>query len=301
MRKYNLIFILLTIVLLFASCSKDGVEPAPMVVDEDECILNVKFDGFTLTESQSAKPVVRGGSDITEVNTVVNRLAVALYSSDQLIKEVKQYSTDDDYGTVSFIVPPGDYKIVAVAYYDKGSSEIPSFTNMSKYVLPFNEKPNDTFYGAKDIIVNGGGEEILVNMSRAVAGFQLTSYNSVPNEVTKMQIIFSKGSKNDLNPTTGLSLTDEGYTWEATVSSVKRSENPVSWTAYILLAEDEENVDITVNALNELSEIVNTRQFTNVTLKRNRKLTATGTFFSHNNTSGFVLDTDWLEGESITY
>lgn len=149
--------------------------------------------------------------------------------------------------------------------------------------------------------MSGSVESIQVNMSRAVAGFELASLNSVPDEVKMMQIIFSKGSKNNLNPTTGLSFTNDGYTWESTVLSAKRSENPVSWTAYTLLATDEENVDITVYALNELAERVNTRQFTNVTLKRNRKLTATGAFFSHSNTSGFVLDTDWLEGTSITY
>lgn len=300
MLKFNFIFVLLAIALLSVSCSKDVVEPAPMVVDEDECILNVKFDGFTLAESQSAKPAVRGGSDITETD-VVNRLAVGLYSSGQLVMEIKQHSAEDNYGTVSFKVSPGNYKIVAVAYNDKDNNPIPSFTNnMSQYVLPFG-KTNDTFYGTKDITVSGSVESIQVNMSRAVAGFELASLNSVPDEVKMMQIIFSKGSKNNLNPTTGLSFTNDGYTWEATIKTAERSTNPVSWTAYTLLATDEENVDITVYALNELAERVNTRQFTNVTLKRNRKLTATGAFFSHNNTSGFVLDTDWLEGTSITY
>lgn len=301
MSKFYCIVVLLSAALLSLSCSKDGVESQTPITEGEECTLNVTLNGFILTESQSAKPVVRGGTDITLATSVVNRLAVALYSSGKLVEEVKQYSTDADYGTISFKVVPGNYKIVAVAYNDKDNQQIPSFTNMSQYNLPYEGKTNDTFYGTQDITVSNTIETTQVNMSRAIACFVLTSTNTVPDEVRMMQMIFRKGSKADLNPITGLSLTDDGYVWSSTVSEAKRTENPVSWTAYTLLATDEETMNITVNGINELGETIYTHQFNNVTLKRNRKLTATGMFFSYNYSASFILNTDWLEGTEMTY
>lgn len=276
--------------MMCSNCSKsEQVSPASL------CELRVKVSGIELSEKEFP---TRAAAE--EVSTV-NRIVIGVFDADGTkVKEVLQKKGEEGYGSQNFRLAAGSYTIEAVAFKGDEGSDGVSFASQTELTIPM-QRVTDAFNGYKAVSIDRqDGNEITVDMNRCVAAFTIVSNNRVPDDVYKMEFVLGKGNANALNPMTGFALRDAASTQSVLVSASKRSMDNPFFTAYVFLTGAEEEMTITVNAKNADNEVLYSHVIEG-RLKKNRQLTATGTFFEGAAVAGFNFSDDWLEGDEIVF
>ena len=117
-----------------------------------------------------------------------------------------------------------------------------------------------------------------------------------PAGVARIRTTYGAGSKG-FNPTSGLALDNMGFTLTNSVNA-----NPGTTLAiknYAFLAADEQEIDITLEVLDEKGGVLSTRVIPKVPFRRNRQTTLRGQLFSSKGT--FHLETTWLPGVEVNF
>ena len=136
--------------------------------------------------------------------------------------------------------------------------------------------------------------ELSCLMQRIVADFRLEITDDIPAECKSFRFTVN-GIFDRWNVSTG------GTHSLDRVSTISYGGTSSIFNVYAIVTDASTTHDITVEALDANSDVVQTRTFTNVPLRNGYKTTYRGTFFIDTPvTSGFTVD-DWNEYDAVDF
>ena len=294
----RILSLILIIGMLFLSSSCTGNESETDSTSLSE--LTVQLTGFEISQSslESGKYHTNAIGD----NWGISKIDVAIFDSEgSKVCDIKQSKGDEDFGTIKQKIHVGKYKVVAIARAGNNSQDIiitsPEQADMQE------ERIYDVFCAVKEVDINGQTPTTLtMSLDHVISMFCLNITDAIPDDVKSIQIIFRKDKDESrqystFNPSTGLQSGD----YKTGRTAILTSHDPQSIKYFSFLTADEESVDITVNALNEEGTVLFTHSFENVPMKRNRKTSATGAFFTNETTTTFSYTDSWLSDYTMTF
>ena len=287
--------IMAAVMLLCLSCNKQ----VETLDNKPTATVSVHVSDFTVAFSD----LPGAGTRVTEAPAdydFVGELVLAFYDADG--KEVYKTSqsksstaTDANFGEFSFQLPVGNYKMVAIGR-DVGTSDAFSLTSPVQAAYT-SERVRETFSAVQPVVITSTAAVSLnVTLNRVVTKLVVESTDNQPAGVAKIRTTYGAGSKG-FNPTSGLALDNMGFTLTNSVNA-----NPGTTLAiknYAFLAADEQEIDITLEVLDEKGGVLSTRVIPNVPFRRNRQTTLRGQLFSSKGT--FHLETTWLPGVEVDF
>jgi hypothetical protein len=114
-----------------------------------------------------------------------------------------------------------------------------------------------------------------------------------------VRMTFAAGGK-AFNPTTGLATANTGFV--NTVPISKEAGVTSNSISYLFLATDEQDIDVTIETLDDEGNTLFSKTVQNVPFKRNRVTKLTGAMYTNDAVSGaFQLETAWLEDENVPF
>ena len=258
--------------LLLASCEK-------VVLDEEQPAVT-KEANVTI---RVADIETGWGNDLsrtmTNVAEVCSRLNFAVYQNGSRVKYKNQAKGDDGFGVFSMQLDAGTYKVLVLAHSGKAN---PTTTDPAK--LQFTNPGSsggtgftDTFYYYGDLTVSETASQLNVTMKRATSMFRLVTSDVKPAKVKKFQFYYEGGS-GALNAVTGLGCVDSKQSVFVTLDDSQTGQT-LQMDMYTFLHAETGNVTFTVKAFDANEDIVYSKEFANVQMKRNCITRYTGDFF----------------------
>ena len=283
------------VTLLCLSCNKQVENPD----SEPTATVSVHVSDFTVAFSD----LPGAGTRATEAPAdyaYVGELVLAFYEADG--KEVYKTSqsksstaTDANFGEFSFQLPVGNYKMVAIGR-DVGSNDAFSLTSPVQAAYT-SERVRETFSAVQPVVIaSTAAVSLNVTLNRLVTKLVVESTDNQPAGVAKIRTTYGAGSKG-FNPTTGLALDNNGFSLNNSVNATPGTTLAIKNFAF--LAADEQEIDITLEVLDEKGGVLSTRVIPNVPFRRNRQTTLRGQLFSSKGT--FHLETTWLPGVEVNF
>lgn len=282
-----------TLALLFAGCSKEKDNTTQFTQ------VKVRFNDFTVTQEEfstktAVDPATYGG---------VGAMTLAFYDVEGTeVYKTTQYknntSTYTTFGEFTANLPVGIYTMVALgyAYYD---GDVFTLTSPTEAAFT-SERPREMFCSTQSVTVTSATPlDIEVTLDRIVSGLTIQSTDNRPAGIAKIRTTYAKGGKS-FNPTTGLALTDTGFSQTNNPSAAVGAT--ISVTSFPFLYSDEETMTVTIQALDANNNVLITKTVNNVPFKRNRMTTLTGAVFTPGSSSAtFQLETAWLDGNTVNF
>ena len=283
------------VTLLCLSCNKQVENPD----SEPTATVSVHVSDFTVALSD----LPGAGTRATEAPAdydFVGELVLAFYDADG--KEVYKTSqsksstaTDAIFGEFSFQLPVGNYTMVAIGR-DVGTSDAFSLTSPTQAAYT-SERVRETFSAVRPVVIaSTAAVSLNVTLNRLVTKLVVESTDNQPAGVAKIRTTYGAGSKG-FNPTTGLALDNNGFSLNNSVNATPGTTLAIKNFAF--LAADEQEIDITLEVLDEKGGVLSTRVIPNVPFRRNRQTTLRGQLFSSKGT--FHLETTWLPGVEVNF
>ncbi len=283
------------VTLLCLSCNKQVETPD----SEPTATVSVHVSDFTVALSD----LPGAGTRVTESPAnydFVGELVLAFYDADG--KEVYKTShsksstaTDASFGEFSFQLPVGNYTMVAIGR-DVGTNDAFSLTSPVQAAYT-SERVRETFSAVQPVAITSSANVSLnVTLNRVVTKLVVESTDNQPAGVAKIRTTYGAGSKG-FNPTTGLALDNNGFSLNNSVNATPGTTLAIKNFAF--LAADEQEIDITLEVLDEKGGVLSTRVIPNVPFRRNRQTTLRGQLFSSKGT--FHLETTWLPAIEIDF
>lgn len=286
------------LVLLTAACSSKSE-----VINPDELVpVKVHVNEFSISMSEFNDGPAKTRADDAASYAGVNALQLAIYDATGIaVVHVKRIKGDGSYTSFSDFtcqLPVGNYTMVTLGYahYDGDAFTLTSPTEAS-YT---SERPRETFTKVQTLQVTNAQEvDIDVTLDRISAKLDLFSTDNRPAGIAKLRTTFAKGGKS-FNPSTGLALTDGGFTQTNTSSAAVGSTINVG--SMPLLYTDEETMDVTIQVLDATDKVLFTKVVPNVPFKRNNITTVSGPIFTTGSSAfGFKLNTTWGPGYNVSF
>ena len=203
------------------------------------------------------------------------------------------------FGEFTVNLPIGNYKMVALGYY-VGTGDEFSLTSPTQAGYT-SERPREMFCLTQDVTVTKtAAVDLDVTLNRICAYLSILSTDGRSAGATKIRTTFTKGGKT-FNPTTGLSLTDAGFTQVNSPATAVGKTINVACLLYLFT--DEETMGVTIEALDADDNVLFTKSFAEVEFKRGYKTTIKGPIFTAGpSTVGFKLNTtEWAEGKTYEF
>ena len=283
------------VMLLCLSCNKQVENPD----SEPTATVSVHVSDFTVAFSD----LPGAGTRATEAPAnydFVGELVLAFYDADG--KEVYKTSqsksstaTDASFGEFLFQLPVGNYTMVAIGR-DVGSNDAFSLTSPVQAAYT-SERVRETFSAVQPVVITSTAAVSLnVTLNRVVTKLVVESTDNQPAGVAKIRTTYGAGSKG-FNPTTGLALDNKGFSLNNSVNATPGTTLAIKNFAF--LAADEQEIDITLEVLDEKGGVLSKRVIPNVPFRRNRQTTLRGQLFSSKGT--FHLETTWLPAIEIDF
>ena len=230
----------------------------------------------------------------------ITAITLAFYSSDgteeykstQLRADSGTYTT---FGQFSCALPLGTYTMVVI-----GNGGDAPITLTSATSATYGEsKVQETFVYTQAVTV---GDITPINLSatlsRIISRLCIISTDGRPADVASIRYTFAKGGKS-FNPTTGLATSDSGFS--NTVQPSAQTGAETRTFSNLFLATDEENIDVTVESLDEGGNVLYSKTIQNVPFKRNRATIMTGSLFSVAAGASFSVETSFLDDYTMTF
>ena len=283
------------VTLLCLSCNKQVETPD----SEPTATVSVHVSDFTVALSDLSGAGTRATEAPADYD-FVGELVLAFYDADG--KEVYKTSqsksstaTDASFGEFSFQLPVGNYTMVAIGR-DVGTSDAFSLTSPVQAAYT-SERVRETFSAVQPVVIASIAEISLnVTLNRVVTKLVVESTDNQLAGVAKIRTTYGAGSKG-FNPTTGLALDNMGFTLTNSVNATPGTTLAIKNFAF--LAADEQEIDITLEVLDEKGGVLSKRVIPKVPFRRNRQTTLRGQLFSSKGT--FHLETTWLPGVEVNF
>lgn len=277
----------LALCLPLGSCSK----ALDTVSEQDNGnIIQLNLSVFSIEQIPFSQYMTRGGSYPADV---CSKISYAVYSGtgDNMTKQQKnQDSGDSGFGTVSFNLEEGTYKIVVIAHNGDGN---PTMTSPSK--ISFNNKEGlkmtDTYLYCADVTVTPENHELQLELKRIVAKFLLHLEDSaIPEEVTQLKFEYTGGSS------TLDALTGKGCVASKQSETIDCREGVFDYSVYTFIRDDSNTLKMKVSALNSSGEVLKEKEFSDVPVSLNYITKYSGQMFDKAILSSafeIVIDNDW--------
>lgn len=253
----------------------------------------------TITFSDLAITHIPDTSTRAAINTdYTQRIDLTIFdTSGSKVKTITQTTSDTNFGTIKDTLSVGTYKFVAVATGNPNGS-IPSATANSATELSFDAcPPYFTYTAVKDVsLTQNIPQSVSVTFGkRKTSTLGIVITDPTPSEVTKLQMIVSPSSTEAspylINPSDGLASKQSRYERTITLEELsKPTFTNQSLGLQLFLTAPEEQLDITINALDATGQVLFTRTKTSVTFRQATVTRATGTLFSSITTTAFDID-----------
>lgn len=235
----------------------------------------------------------------TPVSDLCSRINLIIYQDGTKVKQVNSESTDSDFGQLSVSLNPGKYEYVILAHNCDGNV---TATDINKISFP-NNKVTDTFHTYGTLTVDGSSTQD-ITMDRVAAMVRFITNDDIPDNVEEMKFFYTGGSST-IDGTTGYGCVNSRQTEIRTVTSDMRPDKGV-FEIYTIPHTDEEDLKITVTALDSEEETVKEESIEDVPVKRNQITNLSGNFFGgtstgNNGNLGFdlVTDDEWTEEDYV--
>ncbi len=285
------------LVLLAAACSSESE-----VTNPDELVpVKVHVNEFSISMSGFNDGPAKTRAD-ADAYTDVKACVLAFYDAvgNEVYKttQVRGDGTYTTFGEFSANLPVGNYTLVAVGYAHN-SGDVFTLTSPTEAAFT-SERPRETFSKVQSVqVTNSDAVDIDVTLDRISAKLEIKSTDNRPVGIAKLRTTFAKGGKS-FNPSTGLALTDGGFTQTNSPSAAVGSTINVG--SMPLLYSDEETMDITIEVVDPSENVLFTKLVPNVPFKRNNITTVSGPIFTTGSSAfGFKLNTTWGPGYNVSF
>ena len=257
--------------------------------------VHVTVDNFSIVQEDfPATRTVQRAADYEGVETISLAFfdgdGTKVYESAQLRSDTSTYTT---FGEFSLRLPYGNYTMVVLGSASTSAMVLTSPTSAAMG----EDKVRETFACSRSVTVDGT-TDLSATLSRIISRLVVQSSDGRPEDIVSFHVTLSKGGKT-FNPSTGLALTDNGFTNIIEPSTAAGAT--VKLTTNLFLFTDEEGVDITVEGLDSEGNAITYRSATGVPLKRNRATTISGNIFLAGSSGSFSLESDWLEDQQTEF
>lgn len=215
------------------------------------------------------------------------------------VQSVNQSVADQSFGSVTFNLEEGTYKVLAIAHNGDMS---PTTTNPEKIEFNKNKtttKMTDTFLYWSEITVDGSSNAFSLDLTRAVAMFQLNLTDvMIPDNVAQLKFYYQGGSST-LDATSGYGCVASKQTEIIDVAPGVRT-----FEVYTFIRNNSDFLEMTVSALNSEGTVLKEMKFNNVPIARNYKTRYTGEMFGKQvieGTISFNLDSEWMLSDVVDF
>lgn len=293
MKKYSFVAGLL---LLAAGCSND-VDMNVNSYDEYAQV-SVRVNDFSLLVEDF--PTTRAEQSVASY-TGVKALTLAFYASngsetfktDQLRDDAATYTT---FGEFSCNLPIGTYTMVVLGY---GSETAITLTSPTEAAFD-NDRVRETFAATQSVTVTSTTPlDLSVTLSRIMAKLNIVSTDGRSASVTKIRTTYAAGGQS-FNPSTGLATVNTGFSVDNNVSVAVG--NVINIGNYVFLASDEQDINITIQALNDNDDVLFTKVIADVPFKRNRVTKLSGAIFTTEPSELSInVENSWLNEATVNF
>lgn len=287
------------LLLLAQSCGHNAeVENNP---GEAKAPVRVHVSDFAFTSEPFPDAQTRADVDPNNYKGI-QAIDIAIFAADKQVYAATQLkdvtTTYTTFGEFECSLPMGTYTMVAVAR-NKGEGDVFTITSPTQAAYT-SDRARETFCCTQNITVSSTEPvDISPVMSRVMARFQLVSTDQMPSSAATIRTTYGAGSKS-FNPTTGLATDDDGFT--VTNTAHANTAGVLDVFSIVFLAANEATMPVTVEALDANQMVLISKTLPAVHFKRNQITKATGAMFTPGSSSfTFLLDTDWLPQENITF
>ena len=147
-------------------------------------------------------------------------------------------------------------------------------------------------------ITSTSAVEISATLDRIITQLKVVSTDGKAANVSKMRMTFSAGGKS-FNPSTGLALSNSGFTNTVNVSADIGATSICS--SVFFLATDEQTMNVTIETLDADGNTLYSKTVNNVTFQRNRITRLSGPLYASSAASSLLLNTDWLTQQNVSF
>ncbi len=284
------LIIMICCLLVVCACEKPLMQEDTGVAEEDGNLI-IRVYKFENTPFESLTR--------TAVTDVCKRLNFAVYYPDGTrIKQVNQSAGDANFGSCSFMLDEGTYRLVVVAHSSNGNPTMADptcvkFTNTQGFT--------ETFLCSQEVTLDGAGVEMGVSMVRIVSLCRFVISDDIPASVKKLRFYYTGGS-GAFDALTGLGCVNSKQDVKYDVTSGQKQ-----FDLYTFLHDAEGTIHLTVSALDESGNELFSRQL-DVPLTQNHITWVTGNFFSgsgsgsgNTNITDITVNTDWAGEHYMTF
>lgn len=292
-------FLMAGICLLTASCSNENdvvsnpVETAPVRVEVNDFSMSVEdFAGSGGRTRATVDPSTY--NDVKAITLAFYNGSTEVYKA----THVKNDGNNSSFGSFSCHLPLGNYTMVVVGY---GLLTGDVFTLTSPTEASFSPKARETFVKTQTVNISSTNAVTLsATLERIISGLQIISTDTRVEGVAKIRTTYAKGGLS-FSPMTGLATANTGFTVD--VSPSKPVGQPVNLASFVFLASDVQDINITIDVLDNSDKVLFTKTIPNVPFKRNRKTILRGPVFqtTAQTTSAFLIESAWLDETTVEF
>ncbi len=301
MKNY---FFLAAIMLFTASCSVENIhENVEKQNDYAEVRVNVNDFTISVGEFPGSSTMTRTENDVSTY-TDVKAITLAFYDNEgtEVFKEEHNKEVANTYtgtfGAFSLKLPIGSYTMVVIGrgYYTNDVFTLTSPTEAA-YTT---EKPRETFCHTQAVDISTSSPvNLAVTLNRICSKFDLLTTDVRTYPAEKIRVTLSAGGKS-FNPTTGLAIDNNGYT--AVYTGIGLLGSYAFAKGFLFLASDEQNMTVTIEALDGNDAVLFSRVVNDVPFKRNRVTNLRGTLFSDAPvTASFKVESEWIAEQNVNF
>lgn len=284
--------LLLVAALALCACEK------PVVDAEDDSGQqpSAKEGNVTVSIAQMGETPFSAASR-AEAPGPCSRINFAIYDSvGTRLVQTNQMAGDKGFGTASFQLAEGQYRLVAVAHSSDGN---PKMTDAAKIQFTNANGFSDTFLYCGDIAVGSEPLALSLSLRRIVALCRFVIEDDMPASVKEMRFRYTGGS-GAFDAKTGL-----GCVKSIQTVFFNAGMQPQQYDLYTFLHDTEGTINIQATAYDAESNII-AEQFYDVPLRQNRVTWLSGCFFTGSEarrgaSATVTIDTRWGGEEHLRY
>ncbi len=236
----------------------------------------------------------------TVTTDACTRLNFLVYNAEGTrVKQISQKVGDSDFGTASFQLESGTYRIVALAHSSSGN---PTSTNPAK--IQFSNTTTgytDTFLYSDIITIDDEPLTLPLTLKRIVALCRFIINDNIPSDVAKLEFEYTGGS-GAFDAATGL-----GSVKSTQKVSFTSPQSQKEFDLYTFLHDLTGTIKLKVTATDASANVIQQREF-DIPLQKNQITRFTGTFFSggsaptsRSTSISVTINTQWDGEETLTY
>ncbi len=225
------------------------------------------------------------------VSEVCTRLNFAVYAQDGTrVKQTNQEVEKAGFGTCTFQLEEGTYRVVVVAHSSGGN---PTMADASCIKFTNAQGFSDTFMYSQEVTLGEEAVNLSVTLNRIVALCRFCITDDIPANVSKLRFNYTGGS-GAFDATTGLGCVNSKQAMTFDVTSGQKE-----FDLYSFLHDTEGTIHLTVTGLDASGGELMSRTF-DVPMKQNHITWVSGAYFTGSQTSGqnvvitdITVNTDW--------